>query len=174
MAEAPRDAPRFSPVALVRRLLGDERVRFILIGGVNTVVGYLFFVVVHLTLGDVIGDLLTLYVAYVPATLVAFVLHRHVTYRRTGTGNVVIDFFRFQSVYLVSLLINSVALVLLVELAHVPTLIAQALIVVVTTLVSYFGHKFFSFRRPAAVAPLPDEPVVVPGDRRTDASPDAP
>jgi len=143
-------APRATPIAWVRRLLGDQRVRFLLIGGVNTALGYLFFVIVHLTVGHVIGDLLTLYTSYIPATIIAFVLHRHFTYRVTGTGNVVIDFFRFQSVYVVSLIINSVALVLLVEFAHLPTLLAQALIVVVTTLVSYFGHKFFSFRRPAA------------------------
>jgi putative flippase GtrA len=134
---------------IVRRLLADERVRFVLVGGFNTVFGYALFVVFELTLGHFTSYLISLYASYFIAIIVAFFLHRHFTYRVTGTGNVMLDFFRFAGVYVVALLINTVALPLLVEVAHVPVLLAQALVVVVTTLVSYFGHKFFSFRRGA-------------------------
>jgi putative flippase GtrA len=178
--DSPGRAPRRSPLALARHLVRDQRIRFVLIGGINTVVGYALFVIVHLTLGRFIGDLLTLYMSYIPATIIAFVLHRHFTYRVTGTGNVVIDFFRFQSVYVVSLIINSVALVLLVQVAKLPTLVAQALIVIVTTLVSYFGHKFFSFRRPggpmvSGESPAPDdgdETIEIDGDEGDAAEPE--
>ena len=137
--------------ALGGRLLGDERVRFVLVGGFNTGFGYLLFVVMELLVGRNFeyGYFISLYVSFVIATIVAFWLHRHFTYRVTGTGSVFIDFVRFMSVYLVSLGINTVALWALVDLLKVPVLIAQALIVIVTTLVSYFGHKFFSFRRTA-------------------------
>jgi putative flippase GtrA len=39
----------------IKRLLGDERVRFVLVGGVNTVVGYGLFVLFVLTIGPTIG-----------------------------------------------------------------------------------------------------------------------
>ena len=77
----------------------------------------------------------------------AFTLHRHYTFKVNGTGNVFIDFVRFLSVYVVALLLNSIALPVFVELLGLPPWLAQAIIVVVTTLVSYFGHKYFSFRR---------------------------
>ena len=156
-----------TPAAIIRRLLDDERVRFLIVGGFNTVFGYALFVLFELTLGKVvggwIGDLVSLYASYAIATVVAFVLHRHYTYRVTGTGNVIIDYLRFVSVYIVALLVNTVALPLLVQFAHLPAIAAQGLIVVVTTLISYFGHKLFSFRRkPLAVA---DDQVPKPAER---------
>jgi Predicted membrane protein len=149
----PVTATRFR--RLVSRLVGDQRVRFLIVGGINTAVGYALFVAIELLVGQRFeyGYFVSLYGSFFLATLVAFWLHRHYTYRVTGTGNVVIDFLRFQSVYLVSLGINTVALWFLVDIAHVIPTIAQAFIVVVTTCVSYLGHKFFSFRRPAAPAP---------------------
>ena len=135
--------PRLS----ISALMADERVRFIIIGGVNTVVGYAIFAVLQITVGHVIGYLGSLYASYVLGVTLAFVLHRRFTFRTQGTGNTLIDFLRFASVYIVSLAINTLVLPLLVELGGLEPLVAQAITVVVTTLVSYFGHKYFSFRR---------------------------
>lgn len=135
----------FTSIRSIRGLLADERVRFVIVGGFNTVFGYALYVAFH-EIFD-IPYLFSLYGSYVIATLVAFVLHRQFTYRRAGTGNLALDFVRFQGVYVVSLLFNTVALPLLVEVAHWHPTVAQAVIVVFTAVVSYFGHKFFSFRR---------------------------
>jgi putative flippase GtrA len=131
-------------------LLGDERVRFLIVGGVNTVLGYGLFALFWLTLGEQIGYLGSLYASYAVAIVAAFLLHRRFTFRVHGTGSVVVDFVRFAGVHVVSLVINTVALPLLVEAGGLYPLAAQAIVVVVTTLVSYFGHKLFSFRRAAA------------------------
>jgi putative flippase GtrA len=137
---------------LIRRLLKDERVRFLIVGGFNTLFGFGLFVFFELVVGQYIGYLISLYSSYVIAVIVAFLLHRHFTYRVTGTGNIFIDFLRFAGVSLVALAVNTVALPLLVEVVGITPIISQALIVVITTLVSYFGHKLFSFRRkPLAV-----------------------
>jgi len=138
---------RRTPLSILKWLVSDERVRFVIIGGFNTVFGYGLFVLLELLFGHVTGYLVSLYGSYAIATIVAFFLHRNFTFRAAGSGNIWLDFVRFQSVYVVSLVINTVALPLLVEVAHLNVLLAQALIVTVTTLVSYFGHKFFSFRR---------------------------
>jgi len=131
-------------------LVADERVRFLVVGGINTVVGYALFAVLQITAGHVIGYLGSLYGSYLLAVTLAFVLHRRFTFRVEGTGNRLVDFLRFASVYVVSLAANTLVLPLLVELAHLDPLVAQAISVVVTTVVSYFGHKYFSFRRGAA------------------------
>jgi putative flippase GtrA len=154
---------------LLARLLADERVRFVIIGGINTVLGYGLFVVFFFTVGDAIGYLGSLYASYAVAIVIAFTLHRRFTFRVTGTGNVAVDFVRFASVHIVSLVINTVALPVLVEYVGLHPLPAQALIVVITTLVSYFGHKLFSFRRQASPvvartsSPDPDR-VIGPSD----------
>jgi putative flippase GtrA len=133
-------------------LKGDERVRFLIVGGVNTLLGYGLFALLDLTVGRSIGYLGCLFIAYSIATVVAFVLHRRFTFKVDGTGSAVVDFLRFSVVYLITLALNSIALPLLVEVGHIPPLIAQAAITVAATILSYFGHKFFSFRRPSAAA----------------------
>ncbi len=133
--------------AAIARLLDDERVRFILVGACNTVVGYGLFVVLQLLFGREVGYLGSLYISYVIAIALAFYLHRRFTFRVTGSGSVLVDFVRFVGVYVVALAVNTAALPLLVEVAHLNPLLAQAIIVAVTTLLSYLGHKYFSFRR---------------------------
>ena len=130
----------------LRRLIADERVRFLVIGGINTVVAYALFVLFELMSGGLY--LLSLGLSYLFATMLAFVLHRRFTFGVSGRARLVADFLRFESVYVVMLAINALALPLLVEVVGWPSFLAQAVIVVVTTVVSYVGHKFFSFRRP--------------------------
>ena len=130
----------------LRRLIADERVRFLVIGGINTVVAYALFVLFELMSGGLY--LLSLGLSYLFATMLAFVLHRRFTFGVSGRAGLVADFLRFESVYVVMLAINALALPLLVEVVGWPSFLAQAVIVVVTTVVSYVGHKFFSFRRP--------------------------
>lgn len=142
-------------LALVRRLLHDERFRFLLVGGVNTVFGYGLFVIFEVVLGKhvAVGYLISLYLSWFIASILAFFLHRRFTFRISGREHLVRDFLRFVSVSLISLAVNSIALPLLVEVGHLVPIFAQALIVIVTTAISYLGHKFFSFRRAHKVEP---------------------
>lgn len=133
-------------LSLLRRIRADERARFVVVGGVNTVVAYVLFLSFEWMLGG--RYLLSLGLSYLIATILAFFLHRRLTFEVTGRGGILLDFVRFESVYVVMLAVNAILLFALVDLARWPSWIAQALIVVVTTVVSYLGHKFFSFRRP--------------------------
>lgn len=138
---------------VIFRLLEDERARFVLIGGINTIVGYGLFAAFELIVGRHIGYVGSLYASYAIATLLAFYLHRRFTFRASSSGLVLVDFFRFQSVYIVSLIVNTAALPVLVEWVKMNPFIAQAVIVIITTMISYAGHKWFSFRRPAESNP---------------------
>ena len=102
------------------RLRADERVRFVLVGGVNTVLGYGLFALFELTIAPAVGYLGCLFIAYAIATVVAFVLHRRFTFRVGGTGNVIVDFLRFSVVYLITLALNIalMGLVLILGIAH--------------------------------------------------------
>lgn len=137
---------------LIRRLLRDQRISFLLVGGFNTVVGFGLFVVLDLTLGRAlddtagrtIGSLATLICSYAIGIVVAFFMHRRFVFR--VQGHLLRDFVRFQSVYWLALAINALALPLLVELGF-PRIPTQAVIVVATTVISYVGHRYFSFHR---------------------------
>lgn len=134
---------------VIGRLTRDQRVRFLAVGATNTVVGYLVFSGFTLwVFADVyLGYLLSLALSYAVGITLAFVLYRRFVF--LVHGHLLRDFARFVSVYLVAIGINAPALPLLVEVAHVPPLLAQLIILVATTLLSFFGHKKFSFRRSA-------------------------
>ena len=141
------------------RLIRDQRVAFLIVGAANTGIGFLLFVGFSLTVGQAAevawgreaASVVTLACAHIVATCIAFVLHRYVVFR--VRGQIWLDFLRFQTVYLVTFGINLVALPLLVFLG-VERILAQLLITVVTVVVSWFGHRYFSFRRRKVV----DEP----------------
>jgi len=126
------------------RVVRDQRVAFLIVGGINTIVGFLCFAGFLVLLGKQ-RYMVTLVCAYVVAVLIAFVLYRYVVFR--VRGHVLADLWRFTTVYLLALAVNLIALPLLVEVAHVPPLPAQALITLVTSLMSWVGHKHYSFRR---------------------------
>ena len=132
------------PPGWLLRIVRDQRVAFLIVGGINTVVGFLCFAGFLALFGQ--GRyLLALVCAHVVAVLIAFVLYRFVVFR--VRGHVLADLWRFETVYLSALAVNFVLLPLLVEFVHLPALLAQALIVLVTSVMSWLGHKHYSFRR---------------------------
>ena len=150
-------SPEVEP-GLLLRIIRDQRVAFLIVGGINTVVGFALFVGFDLALGptvdrltgEVIGSLIILACAHVLGTLFAFVMHRRFVFR--VHGHVMRDLLRFESVYLVALGVNALVLPLLVHVG-MERILAQALITLATTAISYVGHRYFSFRRPATEKP---------------------
>ena len=135
------------PPGWLLRVVRDQRVAFLTVGAVNTVVGFLCFAGFLVVLGQQ-RYLAALVCAHVVSVLIAFVLYRLVVFR--VRGHVLADLWRFETVYLSALAVNFVLLPGLVEIAHLPVLLAQALIVLVTSVMSWVGHKHYSFRRPAS------------------------
>jgi len=147
--------PESAPPGPLTRLVNDQRVAFLVVGVINTLVGFAVFVAcsesvghfVDHRFGTVAGSLVTLVISQVLTVLFAFVMHRRFVFR--VRGHVLRDLVRFESVYLTALGINAVALPVLVELG-LPRIPAQTIIVAFTMLLNYFGHRHFSFRRGAA------------------------
>lgn len=144
--------PQAAPPGPLTRLVHDQRMAFLIVGGINTVAGFAIFIscsesVGHLVdhrFGQLAGTLVTVAISHVLSVLFAFIMHRRFVF--DVRGQVLRDLIRFESVYLTALGINVVALPMLVELGmdRIP---AQVIIVASTMLLSYFGHRHFSFRR---------------------------
>lgn len=156
---------------LILRLIKDQRVAFLLVGATNTGVGFLFFIFFDLTVGawldgavnETVGSLGTLFCAHILGVLFAFVMYRRFVFR--VTGHVWRDLARFESVYLVAIIINAVILPILVNLGW-NRILAQFSILVITTLISWFGHKGFSFRREAEAATEIEDAGAEPDETR--------
>jgi putative flippase GtrA len=130
------------------RFIRDQRVAFVLVGSTNTVIGTGWFILFQVLLQQRFGYMVVLLCAHLAAVLCAFVLYRYLVFR--VRGHLVRDLFRFELVNLTSLGVNAVTLPILVELLRWPVLFSQLVITGVTMVVSFLGHRGFSFRRTAA------------------------
>lgn len=130
-------------------IVHDQRVAFLIVGAINTLVGTGWFVVFQLTIGRHSSYMVSLVLAHIAAVLCAFILYRRFVFR--VTGHVMLDLARFEAVNLTSLGINAVALPFVVEVIGLAAIPGQLLVTLVTMVVSWFGHRGFSFRRPGTV-----------------------
>ena len=121
----------------------DQRLRFLIVGGWNTVMGYLVFVGVHALLGTRLGNALVVVLAYAIALPLSFLMQKLFVF--TGAGRWLRQFGRFIVANSAVFLINLLFLPLFVAATGIGALAAQAFFVFVSTIVTYLAHKHFSF-----------------------------
>ena len=154
MALLPTASPPVEPCAErdsrrgpLLRAVRDQRVAFVLVGAVNTLLGLVWFVLFYVSVGRFTGYLVTLLLAHVAAVLCAFLLHRRFVFK--VRGHFWLDLARFEVVNLSALGVNAALLPVAVELLALPVLTAQLLVTGVTVVISFFAHRGFSFHRRA-------------------------
>ena len=123
-----------------------EKLRFLVIGGWNTLFGYLTFVILYALWHERLHYLVIAVLAHAIAVVNAFTAHRLLTFRRRGPW--LAEFVRFNVTLLVMLGIGLVGLWSLVSIIGMNPLVAQALMTIATVIVSYFAHLGFSFSAP--------------------------
>ncbi len=126
------------------KFLKDEKIRYLLVGGYNTVFGYALFVLLLMLFKDRIHYLAALVVSHVISVTNAYLAYKFLVFKTRGKW--LHEFGKFNAVYLAVLAINLVALPAMVELLSIRPAMGQAWFVVVTVVVSYLGHKHFSFK----------------------------
>jgi putative flippase GtrA len=138
-----RGVPTGDPGPLMR-VVKDQRVLFLLVGGANTAFSTGMFIMLALYFPDTPSAVL-LTVAWAVSLVTVFFVYRRLVFR--VSGHLLRDFFRFVLVNLSSLLINITFLFLASDVLGYPRIPSQIAITVVSVVVSYFGHRYFSFRR---------------------------
>lgn len=124
----------------------NERLRFLALGGVNTVFGYGVFLTLYLILGGKFNYLIIAAVAHVIATSWAFYWHRNFVFRSTGFWP--IEFIRYNIGLAWVFLLSVLLLFALVSGLGLHPVVAQAIAIFLSLVLSYFTHRHFSFRRP--------------------------
>ena len=133
------------------RMANRKEVRYVLVGGWNTLFGWAVFVALQLTVGATIGYMAVLVIAQVVSIINAYLCYRWLVFRVQGSWW--LDFFRFSTVYWIVFALNIVALPLMVSGLGMNVIVAQTVFVVVTVIASYIAHNRFSFRRSDPPAP---------------------
>jgi len=134
------------------KIVRDQRVAFLLVGGLNTVLGTGWFIVFQLLFDRMhIGRfdyMISLVCAQAASIMCSFIMQRTLVFR--VHGNFWLDFVRFASVSMSALGINLVLLPFFVEVFSMPKIPAQLLATAIIAVSTYFAHREFSFRRKRA------------------------
>lgn len=121
----------------------SSSVRYLLVGTYNAGVGYLIFYFINSAFGDALHYLVVLVTSYFFSLTHAYIGQRCIVFRSTAPWWR--EYLRFFSVNLIGMAGNALLLVAFVE-SGVELMVAQAISVLIVTVLSYFGHRFFSFR----------------------------
>ncbi len=120
----------------------DKRfIKFIFVGIINTIVGYgtyslLIFLKVNYIIANTISTIIGIACSYL--------LNKKITFNDVNTNKKTP--FKFVGVYIISYLIGTLNLTLLVKKCNVDSYIAGFINLFITTFVSWFGHKYLSFK----------------------------
>lgn len=129
----------------LQALFCDQRFLFLLVGGVNTVFSIALFALLVTSLGPTVWPALSLCVSWTVSMVLVFFAYRRFVFR--VSGKVRRDLVRFTTVNLGNFVLNLLALTVLTGWMAFPPIPSQVAITCVLVLLSYLGHKHFSFRR---------------------------
>lgn len=129
----------------MKNLLGNEKFKFLITGVFNTAFGFLMFSLIQFSIGKYITYIGSLYLSHFLTSTLAFFIYRKFVF--VVSGQLLKDYWRFQTVYIVPLLANTFLLPVIIVSTGINVYFAQAIATVVLTVISYLGHKYFSFQR---------------------------
>lgn len=123
--------------------MNTEKKRYLFIGGINTLAGYLIGVVVYKLLLDSIGIWCVGIVANIIAITFSFFTNKIFVFKTTG--NWILEYLKCYIVYGAMALVGVFLLWAFVEKMKISIFIAQLLVIASTVFLSYLGHKNFTF-----------------------------
>ena len=122
-----------------------EQILYLVVGGWNTVFGYGVWAVLQYVLGSHVHYLVVVVLSWPLAVLNAYLGYRFVVFH--SQGPLLTELPRFSLVYLAALIANLALLPLALNALPLSIYVIQALFTAAVVVVSYLGHKYYSFRR---------------------------
>jgi putative flippase GtrA len=120
-----------------------EQLLYLVVGGWNTLFGYLVWATLQFLLGDYLPYFVVIILSWPIAVLNAYLGYRFIVFR--SHGPVLRELPRFSLVYLLTLLVNLALLPIALAVLPFNIYVIQALFTVVVVVCSYLAHKYYSF-----------------------------
>ena len=129
-------------ISKIKKLFEYQIIRFLFVGGLNTMVGYgiyalLIYLGVNLYIANTISTIIGIFHSYL--------WNRYFTFK--SKEKALAEIFKFISVYVVSYSLGMLTLFISSKVFNIDPYVAGLINLVITTLISWFGHKYFSFRK---------------------------
>ncbi|MEG1048665.1 MAG: GtrA family protein [Bacilli bacterium] len=127
---------------MIKKLFKNEKIRFLFVGGLNTIVGYVSYA---LLLYCNINFLIANTISTVIGMTHSYFWNKYFTFKSKGSSKK--EIFKFICVYAVSYITGLITLFIIVEQFGINQYLAGLVNLMFTTLISWFGHKYFSFKK---------------------------
>lgn len=124
----------------IDNLLIGQLARFILVGLLNTIVGYGVYFISLLY----VNYLAALIISHIVGVSFSYIWNRRWTFK--SKGNKGVELLRFESVYLAGLAINMAMLYALVGRMGFDPRIVQLVLLPLVTVLTFLGHRYWSFK----------------------------
>lgn len=129
-----------------------QKLRFLLVGGFNTVLSYLilnflnilFNLIFKATLSKVTIVNLALIIQYILTINVSFITMRYYVFQ--SHGNLRKEWLKAWSVYIFLYFINAPVLTFMMVALGWSTWLAQGVYIIFSTIITFLLHKYYSFR----------------------------
>jgi putative flippase GtrA len=122
-----------------------EKVMYLVVGGWNVLFVYGCFSVLYFLLNERFAPSAILAITYVVASVNGYLTFRYFVF--TPTRHPVVEYVRYQAVYLPIQAFNLVALPLALMYTNLSAYLIQALLAPFLVIAAYLGNKYFTFRR---------------------------
>ena len=130
-----------------------QKLRFLLVGGFNTVFAYFVLNGLNLFFGAILGDILSkivvanlaLVIQYILTINVSFMTMRYYVFQSHGNWHK--EWLKAWSVYIFLYLINAPILTFMMVVLGWSTWLAQGVYLIFSTIITFLLHKYYSFRK---------------------------
>lgn len=122
----------------------SEKIKFLIVGGWNTLFGYLIFIGLYYYFPIKMHYMLILVLSNILSITNAYISYKCLVFKTKG--NYLAEYLRFYGVYGSVILLGLAMFPFMVEVLHFHPILAQTIMTIITVCISYFGHKHFSFK----------------------------
>lgn len=140
-----------------------QKLRYLLVGGFNTVFAYSILAILiwtyekinisnNLNLNEEIIANLALFTQYVLCVNLSFITMKYYVFQSKGKWKA--EFVKAWSVYIFLYLINAPIMTFLMVTMNLHALVAQAIYLIFSTIITYILHKYYSFRKKENITKL--------------------
>ena len=123
-----------------------EKVMYLVVGAWNTLITYGCFSLLYCLLHERLASWVIVAIAYAVASVNGILTFRYLVF--APVTHPVIEYLRYQAVYLPLLVLNLIALPLALRYSDLNAYVIQALFAAFAIIAGYLGNKYFAFRRP--------------------------
>ena len=128
---------------MIKAILRSDKVRYLIAGGWNTLFGYFVGVALFLGLTGIMHTAAIAFIANCMGILMSFSIYKLFVFKTRG--NWIREFIKACLVYGNMALVSIVLVWVCVDILQLNIWISQALTLILTVFISYFGHKKFTF-----------------------------